>query len=270
MFTELIKNGSKLLENVYNDLAQPGVKKIGIALETVLDFSNTLLYPLRLTNEKARINFQKNLDGYRQKLEKVKEEDIIQVSPELGVPILEKLTYVQNQDISDLFINLLSSASTTHTVSLAHPSFINLINSISVDEARIIHYLFKNDCPNIRFIYFKKQKTDSKEYNTSKPLLTGLENDIDFLFPQNISVYLNNFLGLGILEYNDDKYFTLEQELYNKLEQIYSSNKIEYEAYIDQRSAPNTYQSTKVIRGFYQITDYGKLFIYACGNSEVT
>lgn len=44
-----------ILPQVYMDLAQPGVKAVGQALGTVLELSSTILLPLKLMNEKAKL-----------------------------------------------------------------------------------------------------------------------------------------------------------------------------------------------------------------------
>ena len=94
------------MQSIYTDLAQPGIKKVGLALETVLDLSNTILLPIKLLNERARLQVQKNLKIYQDKLEGVPIEDIVQVPPELGLPILDKLTYVTNKEIAESLIGL--------------------------------------------------------------------------------------------------------------------------------------------------------------------
>ena len=81
------------------------------------------------------------------------------MNPQIGVPIIEKLGYITNDEIADLFTNLLTKASSVDTVNLAHPSFVQLIERLSVDEARIIKYLFnKEDIPCILFSYLLQEK----------------------------------------------------------------------------------------------------------------
>ena len=46
-FKELIDTLAKI-PNIYSDLAQPSVKKVGEALETVFDYAGSLLLPIKL------------------------------------------------------------------------------------------------------------------------------------------------------------------------------------------------------------------------------
>jgi hypothetical protein len=94
--------------------------------------------PLALLNERTRISLERNLEKYRSRLEEVNEDKIVEVRPELGVPILEKLGYVSDEELSDLYINLLARASIAETAHFAHPAFIAIINNLTPDEALLL------------------------------------------------------------------------------------------------------------------------------------
>lgn len=103
---EALKIPSLIVE-IYGDVAKPGVKQVGKALDTVLGLGNTLLWPVYLVNEKSKLSIQKNLESYRKKLENIPEDKIINVAPEIGVPIAEKLSYVSDESISNLYVTFL-------------------------------------------------------------------------------------------------------------------------------------------------------------------
>ena len=118
----IVKESPQILATIYGYLAQPSVKKVGAALETVFEFSTSLLLPLKLLNEKFKLNFEKRLNDYKKKLEQIPEEKICEVNPQIGTPIIEKLSYTTNDEIADLFTSLLAKASSSETVNFAHPS----------------------------------------------------------------------------------------------------------------------------------------------------
>lgn len=68
----------------------------------------------------------------------IPEEDVINVSPEIGSPILDKLSITREPDLRTLFIELLASAADRRAVPFAHPSFVRVIESLSPDEAKMI------------------------------------------------------------------------------------------------------------------------------------
>jgi hypothetical protein len=107
-----------LIKEIYGDLVKPGVTQVGKAVETILGLGNTILWPLQMLNGRAKIALENNFEKYREQLKDVSEADIISVRPEVGVPILEKLAYVTDDEISQLYINLLAKASSAQTAQL--------------------------------------------------------------------------------------------------------------------------------------------------------
>lgn len=116
-----------LLVEIYGDLARPGVKQVGKALETVIGLGNTVLWPVAWANERSRIALEKNLERYRKEMESVPEEKVVGIAPEIGVPVAEKLSYVQDERLSALYVKLLAAASNVERLQYAHPSFVNVI-----------------------------------------------------------------------------------------------------------------------------------------------
>lgn len=255
---DTINQNLQLVPTVYNDVAQPGVKKVGKALETVLDVTNTILLPLKLLNEKTRLRFEKHMNNYREKIKDIPDEKVCDVPPEIGVPIIDKLTYTTNDEIADLFINLLTKASSTDTVSEAHPSFISLIEKLSPDEAKIIKFIKNKDF--IPFFRFKINTIDNKGYIDKSSRLTGIENQIDLDFTENIDIYLDNFISAGILYTNDDLFKT-DDKIYEVIKNQYISLERNIIGSIDETK----YKSEiEIQKGFFDITNLGKKFINTC------
>src|SRR4051812_14557216 len=87
----------KLPERVYDDAGSPAAQKLGSALGTVIDLTNTILWPIKWANERTRIYFEANLKKYQQKLEQIPEDRLIPVPPEIAKPILDRFSYVSNE-----------------------------------------------------------------------------------------------------------------------------------------------------------------------------
>lgn len=252
----LVKQTPKILATIYGDIAQPSVKKVGIALETVFEFSTAFLLPVKLLNEKFKINFEKRLTEYKEKIEKIPEEEICEVNPQIGTPLIEKLSYTTNEEIADLFTNLLSKASSIKTVNLAHPSFVQLIERLSVDEARIIKHLQNKDM--IPSVSFRAHFKDKKGFMEIVKNGTMLQYEIELLFPQNIKTYLDNLVSIGVFDISHGLYKS-DEEIYNPIYDKYN---------FEKRNAnfmeSGMFERIEKIRSFYQITDFGKSFIIAC------
>lgn len=242
-----------ILPQVYTDLAQPGVKAVGQALGTVLELSSTILLPLKLVNEKAKLLFAKRMNEYKEKLESIPEEKRTSVAPELGTPILDRLTYVTNEEIANLFTNLLTNASNESRVNVAHPSFVSMIECLSPDEARILKYLQSMDY--VLFCDFKGNV--EKGYRVLCSHTTLISKYVSLQYPQNELAYLSNLESMGVLKDEIDSY-KVGHPQYDEI--------AEYKGLENLKNAlvPSMYKSITVQKGYYSITPFGRMFIDAC------
>lgn len=265
IITTMIKN-PELLKIVYRDLAQPSVKKVGDALSSVIALSTTLLLPIKLLNEKTSLLFTKHMENYRKKLESIPEENIAVVPPEIGIPILDKLTYTEDNDISEMFINLLASASNVNSSINVHPYFISSINNLCPDEAVFLNNLncvyYSKEMRNIPYLsiyeMLNKQNVPRSyaiqvEYIMDKRLTAGLVNKSKF------KLYIENMIGLGFLEKHTNSKLTDTEVYYRPL---YDQYKEEISKYID--STKNEKNSKFEVKEHYcNITETGSHFINA-------
>lgn len=281
---------------IYDDLLSSGFKKVGNALSTVLELSNTILLPIKLVNERSKMVFDNNMRKYEQKLNNVNSENIASVPEYIGIPILDKLTYLTEENISNAFINLLSKASTNKTLKLVHPSFLAILNDLSSDEAKIL-FGFKDlrTIPSIELFLHREKKVvktaNPKDKGTIKHLddlindvfqntetseiriawnLTGIEFEMELDFPENIDIYLNNLERLKIIEFNNGIYTKSNEDKYKSLEKKFYKPKIdEFNVEFNKMmNEPGNDLNLKVVvkRGMIVFTDYGKLFLKACMN----
>lgn len=264
-FLNKVISDTGLLKEIYVDIAQPGVRKVGLALETVLDLSNTILLPVKIANERSKIVLTKNMERYKEKMDKVEETNIAIVPPEIGVPILDKLTYTTNETIAELFIDLLAKASSVETCESAYPRFFHIIDNLSVDEAQVVNYLARNRLKNFPFITFRaKRKGNPNMYYLSSVRLTGIEREANLLYPNNIVLYLNNLVGLGLLDEQLEYYIVDHAEKFTELETSYVESKQSF----DQNLSPREiYEDVEVLKGYFQLTEIGKKFISTIASS---
>ena len=252
---DLVKATPNILGQVYGDLAQPSVKAAGHALGTVFEFSTSFLLPVKLLNEKFKLNFAKRLNEYKEKLEKIPEEKQCEVHPQIGTPLIEKLSYTTNEEIADLFTTLLANASNVDMVNTAHPSFVNMIERMSPDEAKLLKYLKGKE--DVQYCVFNGNASKGNGFVTLIDHATILEDEVEFTFPQNINAYLANFVSLGVIM-DMNSQFRIDKTVYDRIKDKYNLKQMETQL------VPRFYKSITVKEGYYLITDLGKLFISAC------
>lgn len=256
---QVVQEGLKipgLLVQIYGDLAKPGVKQVGRALETVVGFGNTLLWPIALANERSRIALERNLEKYRKEMEKVPEDKVIGISPEIGVPVAEKLSYVTDERLSGLYIKLLATASNTDSLSNAHPSFVNVINNMSPDEAHLLEYFsVRSTMPFAR----AKAVAESGSHSIISGPIVPNEALAELAFPHNIDAYLSNLSGLGLLEVRTDEWLA-DEALYTALQaphrDRFSKLIADHSGLVDR--------TLDFKKGVVKCTSFGKKFISAC------
>lgn len=256
----IVKEAPKVLESIYSDLAQPGIRKVGIALETVLEFSTSFLLPVKLLNEKIKLNFEKRLNEYKDKINSIPDEDLCEVNPQIGTPLLDKLTYTTNDEIADLFINLLTKASSKKTTNLAHPSFVQMIERLSVDECRIIKYL--NNKEYIPCVSFRAYFKEDKGFNEIVKKGTEIQSKVDLLFPNNINTYLDNLVSMGVLDASHGLH-KIDTSIYEPLYKFYN-----FTVLSENLTKIGLFSKVEKKNSFYQITDFGKSFIKACTHGK--
>jgi hypothetical protein len=246
------------LKAVYSDLLKPGVVQVGKAIGETLE---GMFLPISEWKEKKRLRFQKRMELYRRALENIPEEKILPIPPDLGVPILEKLSYVEDDVISQLFLNLLTTAANEDTVNMAHPSFIRVIESLSADEAKLLlEFREKGWVIGVQEIHENTQTGDKRLYGKRHG---RLENTPNLRFRENIEVYLSNFVGLGIIERSGRQLLPEEYEeeaFYEDHHQIFD----ELQKEITQDPMPLKGNAHGL--GEYRIflTAYGRMFLDAC------
>lgn len=252
---DLVKGTPNILGQIYTDLAQPSVKAVGQALGTVFEFSTSFLLPVKLLNEKFKLNFKKRITEYEKKLEEVPEEKRCEVHPQIGTPIIEKLSYTTNDEIADLFTTLLANASNMDMVNTAHPSFVTMIERLSPDEAKIIKFLKGKN--NIQYCDFNGYGLNSDGYINLMYHKTLLTQYIQLNFPQNINAYLANLVSLGILCDMVGTYI-IDETIYNEIKRACKFEQLK------EQFVPKTYKEIQVEKSYYEVTPFGKLFIQAC------
>lgn len=253
---ELVKAGSNVLGQIYQDLAQPSVRAMGQALGTVFELCPTSLLSLKIWTEKRKLNFKKRLNEYAKKLEDIPEDKRCEVDTQIGTPIVEKLTYTTNDEIADLFTTLLANASNIETVNRAHPAFVDIIGRLSEDEAQLIKYL--QTCVEIPYCSFRAMSNSEKGgFTTIVDHATMLPFKVSLNFPQNISAYLSNLISLGILS-DETGLFKVDDTEYIQICEKHGLDSLR------SQLVPNVFKAIEISKSYYKVTQFGTLFISAC------
>jgi hypothetical protein len=244
-----------LLREVYGDLLKPGVAQVGKALGGIIGLGNTVLWPVHLLNERSRIALEANLERYRQRLADVPTEKIDPISPEVGVPIAERLTYLTDPDLREMYTALLSRASIAETKHAAHPSFVNVLNNLTPDEAQLVRQLFSFD-GQTPFISVQSRAPGQQGFMELADVYFRLNENVRLVAPHNLSAYISNLRGLGLIRLRADMHLLPKSIYVPLIEDMNLKHK--------QLTDPPHNFTLEFPLGKIDMTNFGMMFFSAC------
>jgi len=194
---------------VYDDAIQPAAKEVGKSLETIAKTINVVMAPLRLVVWGSD-QFENFFNTFlAQKLRNTPEEEIITPKPNIAGPALEALRFVgQEEELCDVYANLLASSMDVKTESKAHPAYVEIIKQLTPDEAKLMK-LFSQDRP---FPLIDVVRDFGPTIGARTMLrnfsILGEEARCEKLV--NVPSYLDNLNRLGLIDLPDSKRYTKE------------------------------------------------------------
>ncbi|MDD5290780.1 MAG: DUF4393 domain-containing protein [Patescibacteria group bacterium] len=126
---------------VYQDALQPAAKQIGKGLETITKTINIALAPVSALvwgYEKISVFLSAKLTD---KLKNVPPERIVTPNLLVAGPVVESLRFAAHEEtLRELYANLLATSIDSATAQNAHPGFVQIIQNMSPDEARVLKF----------------------------------------------------------------------------------------------------------------------------------
>jgi len=128
---------------IYQDLIQPAAKEVGSALGTVAKTVNIALAPIA-----GIVWSYESIQGYiskrvSEKLKNIPEENIETPKISVAGPALEALRFTgdDEEELREMYANLLANALDKNTKNNVHSSFIEIIKQLSPQEALLLKFL---------------------------------------------------------------------------------------------------------------------------------
>lgn len=251
---EVVKEIGK---DVYADGAKPVVKPTGELLGLVPRAIKAALSPLEKWILRQEYNIEETKKLLEEKLENIPPEMIEGPEPHIAVPAIQYISYcMDNEELRDMYANLLANSMIEIVKNGIHPSFIEIIKQLSPDEARIMNdFKIADTQPTISL----RAEVESgggivylKNY-CKVGILAQCER------PNDVPLYFDNLKRLGLIELHNNHYLA-DNSIYEELEKL---------EYIQMKIKDNPYESygyttVKVQRGYAELSEFGKLFCRIC------
>jgi hypothetical protein len=246
---------------IYQDVVQPAAKEIGQALQTVAKTVHIALAPIS-----ALVwGYDKIKDfvtsKVAEKLQETPTERIQPPSPHVAGPALEALRYTgHEEDLRELFANLLATSLDSATSKEAHPSFVEMIKQITPDEAKILHVI--SDGRAIPVITIRSDESEQNRAGVDAfRHLCMIGIVAECRSPELTPNYLENLVRLGLLDLRYDSTYK-NKELYDPIKEHHQFDEL-------MNSVKKSGRHPRIVEGRSHLTELGKMFCKACVISRV-
>ena len=246
---------------VYQDALQPAAKEVGKALQTLTKTIHIVLAPVAgLVWGYEKISTYLVL-ALEHRLKHTPPERLTTPPPNVAGPILESLRFAgSNEQLRDLYANLLATSMDRESAKLAHPAFVEIIKQLSPDEARILkHWLTflstGDGRPTISFYVRMGKKTMHVIRHYS-----SVADDAKCECPELIGNYIDNLCRLGLTEIVNER--TGSDADYKLLESkpLVKALRKAFKSFCDEHEGA----TLLAVRQSLQLTDLGVQFLDAC------
>lgn len=204
---------------VYKDTISPAAQSLGV----ILSFLPRSVRVLLSRWEKWLINGEETLKvtaaAIREKMSHLPAEKIVEPEPYVAIPAIQQLCYCQdNEELRELYANLLVSSMNADKKWNVHPAFVDIIKQLTPDEAKILKKLgnFKN---NFLPLIDVRAYHDTKMEGGHQLIITNFTTvGFDVIeYKENICSYIDNLLRLKLIEIPPSYHLT-DTSLYEPLE----------------------------------------------------
>ena len=135
----------KTCPKLYDDLVHPAAEETGKLLATIPRAINAVLTPFNLWIEKCNFNYEKGQLLLAEKLKDENPENIVQPEPYVAIPVIQAMSYsIDNDELRNLYANLLAKSMQKDTKDSVHPSFVEVIKQLSPFEAKLLADLYND------------------------------------------------------------------------------------------------------------------------------
>ncbi|GGR31489.1 DUF4393 domain-containing protein [Deinococcus ruber] len=242
---------------VYQDLAQPALKELGKGIGGFTAWAMQYLVKLGISAGKNIEIFEKE---YGEKISNISSDKVITPDAMIGIPVLQALSYTAHHDeIRQMFVNLLATASNEDTRNSAHPAFVEIIRQLSPRDALLVDAISKRRrWPLVRVDLILQDRS-------SKPISGHVSAMSSGVYDYLHSSSLENLRRLGLIDIKYDtqlKNHSLYDGVILKIKETYPDINT-----LDKVLGSGSYlkaDSVGYVEGYIDTTAFGLSFISSC------
>lgn len=238
---------------IYEDLLQPAVQELGKGLHTISKTVHIALSPISTMvwgYDQIKEYVQSALE---KKLEHVPAENIIIPDLTIAGPTLEAMRFTgHNEELREMFINLLAASMNRAEAGKAHPAYVEIIKQLSSDEAKILKHI-KTDFFPLLSIMFEQEGVTGRIPSITN--FSDVADKADCNHPFKVAAYLDNLQRLGLISFLDNYKMSDESKYIPLKEHEYMKSQFSLIAHLGKPS----YKESSA-----KVTVFGQIFYETC------
>lgn len=255
----LMEVGKEFARQSYKDIGEHIVKPTAKVVGTIPDVINRLLVPVHQWIEEGKYNLEKTKKILAIKLENIKPENLVSPDSHIAVPALQYISYcMDNEELRDMYANLLANAMNKVVKNGVHPSFVEIIKQLCPDEAKILRHIAQQEGFPLLGIRYENPKTSDGLDIVKHFSDIGYKTNCEY--PRDFPKYLDNLVRLGLVELEGIRSLTFK-EFYHPLKEHSDFKKL---LVIPENYSKVGYIYPKEIPHFGTITNFGRHFCRIC------
>lgn len=232
----MVQATTEIAKDAYSDTVHPAAQNLGEIFGTITGFFNhVVMYPLKLINNKYELKAKEFRERLENDYKNIPEQNVAEPDLHIVGPALESLKYnIMDDDLANMFANLLISNMDTDTKGLCTPAFIRIIEQMSPNDAKVFkaiyEYCQKN--PGVAVCEIKFVLDENKDRIATVQLPKHIV-DINLfqMDPYQISKSIQMLARLGLVDIDyltsfvDDKVYQklIEQDYYKTTHNLLES-----------------------------------------------
>ena len=198
---KLLDATGKAIETVpdlYDDSFKPTVQETGKVLSLIPRTINAALVPLRKWIANKEYSLAETEKLLEKKLEHVGEDKIVTPEAYVAVPAIQAISYsMDNEELRNLYANLLAKSMNTDTKDFVHPSYVEIIKQMSPLDALVLKDIYDSIITPVIDLYVRNQEGGEFGHKFNITWMTFASYD-------SICVSLDNLIRLGLIEISNN------------------------------------------------------------------
>lgn len=261
--TSLLPDVIEPLSNAIHQNLPSTERETDGALSTLVGFfNNVVLYPVKMANITFRYKLEAFNDDMAKKIQNIPPENLQEPPVMVAGPALEALRYAYDEEeLREMYENLLSSAMDNRVSSEAHPSFVDTIKQLSPLDAIVLRMFATKQQYKCGTIYFNLTEDSTKIYANAMPDYF-VEEFCSLEDPFLVSTSLINLKRLGIIDITEAGLTGANYDSMKSNQYVVGREKL----YREQGAYDF---SVEIGKHALVLNNYGKQFIKICLPTEV-